>query len=904
MEEFLIQLGTMSLQASVVVAVVLVLRFLFEKLYIAKKYTMLLWLVPYICMVCPWKFGAPFSFWGKGETLFSKLSRVASSIEHDLFIDPNSQPLAGFVGGTNGTSDILTQGQIEQAGQMPQVGQGTGSSLAGQASVEGFDNVANLLGSMTMADFLYAGLFAAWLAGFLMVGGYCLFSYWKLKKRLICSAPCDENAYYADDIDTAFVVGFIKPKIYLPTNIKKEYADYVIAHEQTHIKRFDPWKKLLALAITCVHWFNPVAWLAFMLFGKDMEMTCDEETVTRLGVETKKDYANALLQLSAAKGPMLGAPLAFGEGNTKVRIKNIVKYRKTIWIVAVLAIAAIAVTAVGFLGKESNYVTLGSDEADWMFFPENAECEITVLFNEGDTTKFVVFPDAGGAYVEAFTSFLKNVEVDANPLSMSRDEDRTKDVGIRIHESVYFYFNEDMSEVWCSNGVKPSYTFKVKEPKALRDFVESQIDSITEAVEATPTEVEETEAIPEIEIQDGYITVGMSGYNHDHSLYETFGVGGDYTLAASYEANLNHDESTLKVTTDELIEVYTGNIGDGDSGFVLFTSGEANDPYSIEAHVARAGWTSIYLIDTEVNDYLLELQLEIREGFGNLSYMVYHFGEQLGPKIPVVINDSVTYSYEADTFDEKAFEIWASGMENYLKDAQLLLSTQDGVLRTEPSNDLELYNAKTILTQIQESMEGFDWSGGEKTEGIENGYPAIPYFAPGDEVLVDATGTSLDYANENIVVFHDYYGLFVYDINVQEIVGAVALEPIGCNYTQGDNYCEVMVDSAGTTVYLHPLQEKEMYVYDVATGVLTQQKYNMGGIEVFDDFGIKEDIVDWDPTVFQTRNIAQVSEENWIHLESGSGLIQDLAVVVTKDGDREAYLKVFENYYRHLIMMP
>lgn len=896
MEEFLIRLGSMSLQAAVVVAVVLVLRFLFQKLHIAKKYTMLLWLVPYICMVCPWKFGAPFSFWGKGETLFSRLSRVASSMEYKLFLDPSSQPLAGFAGEISDNTTNLVNGQMTVEGVV------NGQTQAGTPIV---GNAANAISSMTVSDFLYAGLFAAWLVGFLMVGGYCLFSYWKLKKRLLCSGPYMKNIYYADDIDTAFVVGFVKPKIYLPTDMKKEYASYVIAHEQTHIKRFDPWKKLLALMITCVHWFNPVAWLAFVLLGKDMEMTCDEETVARLGMENKKDYASALLQLSAAKGAKLGAPLAFGEGNTKVRIKNIVKYKNTVWVVTALALVVIAVIAVGFLGKESNYVTLGSDEAEWMMFPAIEDCEITVLYNEGDTTKFVVFPDAGGAYAETFVEFLKSVEVNSNPLSMSRAEDRAKDIGIRIHESVYFYFDEDMSQVWCDNGIKPSYTFEVRNPKALREFVENQLDSITEAVEAIPTEVPTTEAVPEPEIQDGYITIGMSGYNHDHSLYETFGVGGEYNLVASYEANLNHDESSMKVLTDELVEVYAGNVGDGDSGFVLFTSGEANDPYSIEAHVARAGQTSIYLIDTEVNDYLFELTMEIREGFGNLSYMVYHFGEQLGPKIPVVINDSVTYSYEGDTFDEKAFEIWASGMENYLKDAKLLLSTQDGILRTEPSNDLELYNAKTILAQIEESMEGLHQSVMQETaEGIENGYPAIPYFAPGDDVVIYATGTSLDYADKNIVIFHDYYGLFVYDINEQEIIGAVSLEPIGCNFTQGDNYCEVVVDSAGATVYLHPLPEKEMYVYDIKTAVLTKQEYNMAGVEAFEQFAIKEDVVDWDPTVFQTRTIVPIDEEHWVHMESSSGLIQDLAVVITKDGKQESYLSVFENYYRHLILLP
>ena len=101
------------------------------------------------------------------------------------------------------------------------------------------------------------------------------------------------------------------------------------------------------------------------------------------------------------------------------------------------------------------------------------------------------------------------------------------------------------------------------------------------------------------------------------------------------------------------------------------------------------------------------------------------------------------------------------------------------------------------------------------------------------------------------------------------------------------------IDGAGKTIYLHPLQEKEMYVYDLTTATLTKQEYNIEGIELFNDFGEKEKQLGWDPTVFQTINCVQVGEHRWIHLESGSGLLQDLAVVVTKDGKREAYLKVF-----------
>lgn len=677
MEEFLVQLGAMSLQGSIIVIVVLVVRVLFAKLHIAKKHTMLLWLVPYICMVCPWKFVAPFSFWGKGETLFSKLSRLINSIEYTLFINPNVQPLAGIGGNT----DNRVQTQAEQLTEGMLSGQMSGDKVM-------FENTATVLESMTASEFLYAGLFGAWLAGFLMIGGYCLFSYWKLKKRLICSEKLEENLFLADDIETAFVVGFVRPKIYFPSNICKEHMTYVIAHEQTHIKRFDQWKKLLALAITCVHWFNPIVWVAFVVMGKDMEMTCDEETVESLGIETKKEYAKALLQLSATKEAVLGTPLAFGEGSTKARIKNIVGYKKTLWTVTTLAVVVTFIVAVGFLGRVTDVVTLGSGEVEWISFPENRTVPVTILYSEGNETKFVVYPER---YAEELIDCLKQVEVEQNPITMSRAEDRPMDVSIRVELSNYFYFNEDMSEVWYDNGVKPTYSYKVVNARELCKFIEEQISDITDVEKAGYTEVPST-------------------------------------------------------------------------------------------------------------DDILESKLE---------------------------NSDIAYEY-----------------------------------------------------------------------------PAIPYYELGDEVGVDATETSLDYADENIVVFHHFFGLFVYDINQQAITGAVALEPIGCNYTQGDNYCEVVVDNAGAKVYLHPLREKEMYVYDISSGVLTKQEYNLEGIEIFSDFEVKAEIVEWDSTIFQTGNIVQVDKEKWIHLESGSGLVQDLAVVVTKDGKTEEYLEVFKNYKRHLIMFP
>jgi len=197
--------------------------------------------------------------------------------------------------------------------------------------------------------------------------------------------------------------------------------------------------------------------------------------------------------------------------------------------------------------------------------------------------------------------------------------------------------------------------------------------------------------------------------SHDHTFFETFGVEEFYSLQQTYQVRINHDvdSSTDMSAKNDKIEVYTGNVGDGDSGIVLVYSGDgANEPYSIEAHTARAGWTNIYLISKEDKDYLLELQLDIRGGFGELRYAVYAFGEQVGPHLAVWVEDGMSYTYENETFDEATFMEWAGNMEKWLEQAELLLSTQDGEVRVESVNDMERYGAEKLLEMIQQSCEG------------------------------------------------------------------------------------------------------------------------------------------------------------------------------------------------------
>lgn len=167
-----------------------------------------------------------------------------------------------------------------------------------------------------------------------------------LRRRLFCAVPLRENIYLADHIPVPFVLGLVRPRIYLPSSLTGAEQLYVIRHEQHHIRRGDPIFKLLAFAALCVHWFNPLVWLAFALAGTDMEMSCDEAVLRQSGSEIRADYSLSLLRCSTGKSVFIGSPLAFGEGDTRGRIEHIMKYKRSpAFAVVLAALVCLALTA-------------------------------------------------------------------------------------------------------------------------------------------------------------------------------------------------------------------------------------------------------------------------------------------------------------------------------------------------------------------------------------------------------------------------------------------------------------------------------------------------------------------------------------------------------------------------------
>ncbi len=172
-----------------------------------------------------------------------------------------------------------------------------------------------------------------WLIGALGIFTYSVISAVITYRNVIGSVCIKDNVYLCDNISTPFVMGFIKPKIYLPSDISHKDIRYVITHEKAHINRLDHITRPLGFTILCLHWFNPLVWVAYIMFCRDVELACDEKVVKQMGVKEKKNYSNALIRCSAQKTYIKASPIAFAEIGVKKRIVFVLNYKKpALWI--------------------------------------------------------------------------------------------------------------------------------------------------------------------------------------------------------------------------------------------------------------------------------------------------------------------------------------------------------------------------------------------------------------------------------------------------------------------------------------------------------------------------------------------------------------------------------------------
>lgn len=307
MDDVFLKLVNLSISASWLILAVLVLRVVLKK---APKWVMpLLWGVVALRLVCLFSIESALSLIPSAETIPREI--VTETREPVLY--------------EQATLDIVTNPTLPSAAEVP-----VGVSRQ-QAQVD--FNIYSVL----------------WLAGMAALLVHALVSAGKLKRKLATAILLRDNIYESEFVDSPFVFGVVKPNIYLPMHMDEGTAAYVIAHEHAHLARRDHWWKVLGYLVLALHWFNPLVWVAYILFCRDIELACDEKVVKGLDGAARADYSQALLSCAAPGRAVAACPLAFGEGNIKTRVKSALHYKKPAFWVAAAAVLAVVIVAVCFL---------------------------------------------------------------------------------------------------------------------------------------------------------------------------------------------------------------------------------------------------------------------------------------------------------------------------------------------------------------------------------------------------------------------------------------------------------------------------------------------------------------------------------------------------------------------------
>lgn len=301
-----------------------------------------------------------------------------------------------------------------------------------------------------------------WGLGIVAMIIYSIVSLRKLNSKLVGATLLRDNIYIVDHIDSPFVMGIVKARIYLPSSLSDVEQEYIIKHEQCHIKRFDHITRILAFIALSVHWFNPLVWLAFTLSAKDMELSCDEAVMKKMDCDIRAEYCNSLLKFATGKKMSVATVLTFGEGNTKERVKNVMKYKKPVIWISCIVLIFVVVISIALLSSQSS--TISIFEADGSYFPRSELKNIEGITIRYNLNSYTVNEDE----ISDVIAFLKEIELESEELTSSRSEgrDKTNQINLYSEETLIntLNFGSDFSEFWMDNKTKPSLSYVVKTP--------------------------------------------------------------------------------------------------------------------------------------------------------------------------------------------------------------------------------------------------------------------------------------------------------------------------------------------------------------------------------------------------------------------------------------------------------
>ena len=323
MQAIFLELVKLSLIGSLFAAAVMLVRLILPKT--PKWIICLLWGVVALRLICP-------------VSIESNISLVPDSISSGQIITNIGDEYIGDV-------NVIYENNEEysdavEAGRQP-IQSGDGYYVVTEAD--------SLEAPKTVEETLYPILSWVWMAGVVLMLGYTVASYLMLRRKMAEATLLRDNIWQCEQVDSPFVLGFIKPRIYLPYVITEADMANVIAHEKAHIHRKDHWWKPVGFILLSLHWFNPILWLAYILLCRDIEAACDEKVIKYMEKDEKRAYSTALLNCSVNRRRIAACPLAFGEVGVKERVKTVMNYKKPAFWIVIAAVALCIVVAVSFL---------------------------------------------------------------------------------------------------------------------------------------------------------------------------------------------------------------------------------------------------------------------------------------------------------------------------------------------------------------------------------------------------------------------------------------------------------------------------------------------------------------------------------------------------------------------------
>ena len=499
MNELFLKIINMSISASWLVLAVLILRFVLKKA--PKWVNVLLWGIVAVRLICPFTIESSVSLIpdsvGSGELVSEWMDDYIDDID---IHHPDSVYYDAAIG----------------AGREP-ISDGEG----GYYVVTKHDQLGE---PATIENTVIPVLSIVWVTGMAILALYTVISYLRLRRKVDTAVRYKDNIFQSENVNSPFVLGIIKPRIYLPFNMNGQNLEHVVAHEQAHIRRKDHWWKPLGFLLLTIHWFNPLMWLAYVLLCRDIELACDEKVIKELGNEQRADYTQALVACSVNRRMIAACPLAFGEVGVKERVKSVMNYKKPAFWVIILSVIACVIVAVCFLTnpKQDSYtlrivVPAGSQEEFVYSDEEVSTIKNSIKIWSGDglgDTEVLLSPvdettEAG--YTATYLTHGMPVEFDAEKdtwfkigvnMQNPTDEDiivyvEVENVEVRIADEInsvieWFDYTENPSAMDDESTIKlpiyPDVTFSYNQTRiiASKPFDTSELTGQTILIDGMP----------------------------------------------------------------------------------------------------------------------------------------------------------------------------------------------------------------------------------------------------------------------------------------------------------------------------------------------------------------------------------------------------------------------------------